>query len=409
MRIAEAGSNASGRVPRLASGRDPRDLVLSPAEGYLLSRVDGRTPWRVLREIGGLDPCDVDRCLERWHAEGWLEFDEARSRAAPQQARSAGVPADTGSSSPPRAPCAIDPALEIPVEAQERILAFEARLDRPYHEILGVPRDADARSVKRAYFELSKDFHPDRYFRREIGPFAERLERVFQRIAEAYELLSDPTARAEIERALDESPRATSSRPESARAAAAPRRRFHGLHPRELRVLAQRKARAKTFFETGMAAFQAGRSIEAAASVRLAIAFDPSNSAYRESFASVQRKASEERARQLVREAERALELRDMAGALRLYEDALLHQPHDPSANHEAARLALALGEDLRRAKEYAARACELVPENAAHRRTLGQIYKSAGLVANARRELEAALKLDPMDGVARSELRTLA
>ena len=66
------------------------------------------------------------------------------------------------------------------------------------------------------------------------------------------------------------------------------------------------------------------------------------------------------------------------------------------------------LGEDLKRAKDYAARACELVPESVAYRRTLGQIYRAAGLVVNARRELEAALRIDPKDGVARAELRAL-
>lgn len=397
MQLGAANPTASDRVvPRLVAGRDPRDLPLSPAEGYLLSRVDGATPWGVLREIGGLTPTDVDRCLERWLADGLLEVGDGAPKAPPP-----------GAGAAPRAdgPGRVDPSLELSVEAQERILAFEARLDRPYHEILGVPRAADARVVKRAYFELSKEFHPDRYFRRAIGGFAGRLERVFERIVEAYELLSDPTTRVEVERSLDES----AAQPQAAPAPAAQRAPRAGIHPKQLRVLAQRKARAKSFFETGMVAFQAGRWLEAAASVRLAIAFDPANQAYKESFAGVHRKASEERGRQLCREAERALEHRDHRDALRLFEEALHHRPHDPEANFEAARLALLLGEDLRTAKEYAARACELVPENAGYRRTLGQIYKSAGLVANARRELENALKLDPKDAVARTELRSLA
>lgn len=405
MQLGASNPAASGRVPRLAEGRDPRDLPLSPAEGYLLSRIDGRTPWGVLCEIGGLEPEAANRCLERWVADGLVEVAAEGRRPAPDR----GKPAVAARlEEQPAGSERLDPSLDLSVEAQERILAFEARLDRPYHELLGIPRAADAKTVKRAYFELSKEFHPDRYFRKSIGAFAERLERVFERIAEAYELLSDPTTRAEVERALDE---ASQKAPAAAAPPApdAPRPVRPGVHPQQLRVLAQRKARAKTFFETGMAAFHGERWLEAAASVRLAIAFDPGNRSYKEQFAGVQRKASEERGRHLAREAERALELRDHKEALRLFEEALVHRPHDPAANFEAARLALALGEDLRRAKDYAARACELVPENAAYRRTLGQIYKSAGLVANARRELEAALRLDPKDAVARTELRALA
>ncbi len=382
----------TARVPRLASGCDAGRLRLSPAEGYLLSRVDGQTPWAVLREIGGLPPSEVDRCLEHWLELGLLAVGEADPpEAAATEAQ-------------------LDPELDLPIEAQQRILDFEARLERPYHELLGVPRQADAKTVKRAYFELSKEFHPDRYFRREIGPFAARLERVFGRIAEAYELLSDPTTRAEVERSLEE------LQPEAAAPPAAgdtrtrdARRGRAALHPTHLRHLAQRKSRAKSFFEAGMTASRAGRWLEAAASVRLAIAFDPANQAFKESFGGIQRKASEERGKQLASEAERALERRDHREALRLYEEALLARPHDPAANYEAARLALLLGEDLKRAKEYAARACELVPEDAKHRRLLGKIYGSAGLVANARREFEAALRIDPKDSATRAELRALS
>jgi Flp pilus assembly protein TadD len=42
------------------------------------------------------------------------------------------------------------------------------------------------------------------------------------------------------------------------------------------------------------------------------------------------------------------------------------------------------------------------------YRRTLGQIFKAAGLKSNARRELETALKLDPKDAEARAELKSL-
>ena len=46
--------------------------------------------------------------------------------------------------------------------------------------------------MKKAYFKLSKEFHPDRYFRKEIGPYGERLDRIFKKVLEAHEILSDP-------------------------------------------------------------------------------------------------------------------------------------------------------------------------------------------------------------------------
>jgi len=61
---------------------------------------------------------------------------------------------------------------------------------------------ADTREIKRAYFRLSKEFHPDRYFGRELGPYADRLSKIFQAVKAAFELLSDPGRRAAYEEAV---------------------------------------------------------------------------------------------------------------------------------------------------------------------------------------------------------------
>ena len=399
-----AAEESSRRIPRLAPGCDPTRLALSPAEGFLLSRIDGHTPQGVLRMVGGLPPADVDRCLADWARDGIVLFGGSgppARRHAPGRAR-----APRGQGARPQAEtCAIDAALEIDPEAQRAILAMEARLERPYHEILGVAPDADTRTVKRAYFALSKEFHPDRYFRREIGPFRERLEAVFRKVVEAYELLSDPAVRAEVERSLHAE--AAPATPPPARPAARRRRRPDAFSPL-LRSLARRKAKAKTLFEAGMAAAAEQRWIEAAGSVRLAIAFDPRNPLYRERFGEIQPRAHEVRFEQLIKEADSALSFRDRLDALRIYEEALHFRPYDAAANFTAARLAWLAAEDLRRAKEYAARACEADPENAEYRKVLGLIYKAAGLHANARRELQKAVRLDPADDEARAELKSL-
>jgi tetratricopeptide (TPR) repeat protein len=138
------------------------------------------------------------------------------------------------------------------------------------------------------------------------------------------------------------------------------------------------------------------------------MAFDPENEGYRERFPDVQRRAHEERARALVKQGEAALELRDFNQASQLFEEAVHYRPADAELAIRAAKILWqALGE-LRRAKELAMHAVELEPENGGYRRVLGQIYRAAGLTANAKRELEAALRVDPRDAEAKSELRRL-
>jgi len=413
-------------VPRLGPGVDPTRLVLTPAEGYLLSRIDGATSWVQLRAIGGVAPGEVDRCLERWVAEGVVVLNSGKGVIAPASP----PPNERDSAALAAMSHDIDPSLEIAVEVQQRIFEFEAKLARPYHEILGVAADADRKALRKAYFALSKELHPDRFFRRNVGPFGKRLERIFGKIVEAYELLSDPMARSEIERSLaaaggnapaaaDVAPEAASAAaPEAApdaqteaeaepsRVAAPPRTRRPHVFSLHSRIVRDRRARAKRLFEAAMASFAEGRWLEAAGGVRLAIAFDPWNESYKERFGEVQRKAHEERAKQLVREAESALELRDLTTAVRAFGEALEYRPHDADLLHRAARLAWATGGDLHQAKEWAMAAVELDGTNAGHHRVLGQIYKAAGLEANARRELETAVAIDPKDEEARAELR---
>lgn len=59
---------------------------------------------------------------------------------------------------------------------------------RDYYAILGVPRDASAEQIKRAYRKLARELHPD------VNPDAQ-AQRHFQDVTAAYEVLSDPQKR----------------------------------------------------------------------------------------------------------------------------------------------------------------------------------------------------------------------
>ena len=64
---------------------------------------------------------------------------------------------------------------------------------RDYYEILGVPRDADAEAIKRAFRKLALQYHPDR--NKEPG-----AEAKFKEVAEAYAVLSDAEKRQRYDR-----------------------------------------------------------------------------------------------------------------------------------------------------------------------------------------------------------------
>ncbi|MDH5393317.1 MAG: molecular chaperone DnaJ [Gammaproteobacteria bacterium] len=69
-----------------------------------------------------------------------------------------------------------------------------ATAQRDYYEVLGIPRDADQKTIKDAFRQLTLKYHPDR--NKSAG-----AEDKFKEIAEAYAILSDPKKRSQYDSA----------------------------------------------------------------------------------------------------------------------------------------------------------------------------------------------------------------
>jgi DnaJ-class molecular chaperone len=66
-------------------------------------------------------------------------------------------------------------------------------LDDPY-KTLGVPRDASADAIRRAYRDLAKQHHPD------LNPGNAKAEERFKAVSSANDILSDPVKRSQFDR-----------------------------------------------------------------------------------------------------------------------------------------------------------------------------------------------------------------
>ncbi|KAK3740757.1 hypothetical protein RRG08_048999, partial [Elysia crispata] len=64
---------------------------------------------------------------------------------------------------------------------------------KDYYEVLGVPRNADQATIKKAYYKLAKKFHPD------VNNKDPNAEKKFQEVSEAYEVLSDKAKKQEYD------------------------------------------------------------------------------------------------------------------------------------------------------------------------------------------------------------------
>lgn len=70
---------------------------------------------------------------------------------------------------------------------------------KDYYKILGVPKTAEAKEIKKAYHKQALKFHPDRVAESE----KKEAEKKFKEIGEAYAILSDPEKKRLVDQGVD--------------------------------------------------------------------------------------------------------------------------------------------------------------------------------------------------------------
>jgi curved DNA-binding protein CbpA len=192
-------------------------LPISPADAFVVSRVDGTTNVAEIAEETGKTLEEVSELLERLATLGAVVFEEPprspeRRVTVPPVARPSGslrvgpIVETTGAGElkhPAAAlydPAELEEGVEIDLARRRQILDLYYRLDQlDHYQLFGIDPSADKKTIKAAYFEVVNVFHPDRYFGKKVGSFKPKLEKVFARLSESYDVLSRSQSRSEYD------------------------------------------------------------------------------------------------------------------------------------------------------------------------------------------------------------------
>jgi tetratricopeptide (TPR) repeat protein len=202
--------------PRPVSGIDVRQLPIGPEEAFVLSRVDGNSTAHEISYATSFTDEMVSRCLKRLESLGAIDYGED-SRSQTKTPNPTNTPVHAGSEQPPDVATGtaasaepsnvppydiaeLDAAADLETSRKQAILELYYRLDtQDNYQLLGIPRNADRRAVKAAYYEKVRTFHPDRYFGKDLGPFRGKLEECFARLTAAHDTLATVARREEYD------------------------------------------------------------------------------------------------------------------------------------------------------------------------------------------------------------------
>ncbi len=176
----------------------------------------------------------------------------------------------------------------------------------------------------------------------------------------------------------------------------------------EERVVQAKAVQARTYAEKGASAIAAGDFVAAASSLRIASSLAPADVEIARMAKEAQAKADVLLGQTYSQQAEYEERNGHWAEAARSWTRVCRARANDARAHEHAANAIVKAAGDLHEAARLGRRACEIDPTHVAARLTLANVYSTAGLDLNARRELDAAARLAPSDGSIQEMIKKL-
>ncbi len=320
---------------------------------------------------------------------------------------------------------------DLTLEQRREMIFLDASLDElDFFELIHAEPTDDVRALKKAYFQFSRRFHPDSFFRKNLGSFLNRVVRIFKRGTQMHDrLAADDQLRTtyvravmarnqtyrqllEFERATAQQRRLQQQREDAQARKAAIQERYQALKAQRQpkkpeNPKFERKEKAQAAHAEGLLHLQSGKLELAQACLQRAVLYEPDNEEYKADYARSVRQAKSVKAEVIWKDGRLKESVGQIRDAMTCYAQAVEIYP-DPQYCAHFARLLLQYTDDLRVTADLAQKAVAGEPTNVDYGLLLAQIYERAGMIKKSISALERILTIDPQNEVAKKQLRLL-
>ncbi len=312
---------------------------------------------------------------------------------------------------------------------QARIdLLYDGLEQATYYEILQISREAPTRAIKRAYYKLSREFHPDRFFRRELGPYKPKLEQVFAKINEAYRVLSDASSRADydaksFQEELGPSGQMSMATHEVTFRSTQPMRRARdsgqvkskrkkaeapAFLKKAQEELTNRLRKARRSYMIGQRHYEAGEYEEAAAHFQQSMMLDPKNQDAGDKFRLSLERGRNTKAEQHWLSGQEAIKREQHQEAAAHFKEAVNCKPTKGKYYFSFGKLVWEQTMRHRTAIELLRMAVEKEPNRMEFLVELAKAYENVGMPTSALKAFERASHIDPQNDDVKKALKRL-
>ena len=391
--------SSSQPIPELRADVDLTKANISVEEAFVASRIDGRCGVSQLATLIGKDAVETKKILTRLAKAGVISFGDVEVDVAKPKPAAPGEVGNYANFIFPAHLMMETGDLDEPT--RKRVIWTHDNLDTWNHyELLQISHRADAGDIKKHYFLRSKEWHPDRFRRGDLGSFKRMIEVIYKQVNEAYRVLSNAEKRQEYDKTCvfefssEELEEMLEVKKEEERA----QKHSEQLKKRRLKKnpVRQRMIQAKKFYQEALDLESAGRTVDALRAVQMAVTYDANRAEFQELAARLRDNAGEHRIQRFMKRGQRFESTLVWDDAIDMFEEAVRIAPNSGKARLRLAYNLLMGGRDAQVALGHAQRAVALLPEEAEAYYVVGRLYEKIDMDKLAKRAYEQALKFRP-------------